>query len=95
MPNRFIPINPGTPLEAAIAAINNNFAQLDQESAVKAFSQAGGDAIITGELPYEGGYGSLYYDTDLIPSIVIGILPDGTTGAVFAKQGQDVVDVFS
>jgi len=96
MPYRFAPVNPGTPLESAIAAINNNFAQLDQESAVKTFNGASGEpSIITGELPYEGGYGSLYYDVNSIPTIVIGVLPDGTTGLVIAKSGVNVLNVFA
>ena len=96
MPYRFAPVNPGTPLESAIAAFNNNFAQLDQESAVKSFNGASGEpSIITGELPYADGYGSLYYDPNGIPSIIIGVLPDGDIGIVAAKSGENVLDAFS
>lgn len=95
MPQRFIPINPGTPIDGVIASVNNNFAKLDNENIVKTFNQANGNAIVQGRLPYTGGYGTLYYDTNLIPTIVIGILPDGTTGLVISKPGEDVTGVFS
>lgn len=36
----------------------------------------------------------LYYDANGIPSIVIGVLPDGTNGLVIAKPGQNVLDTF-
>lgn len=75
--------------------MNNMIRQLNKEQTTKAFLQPGGNAIITGKLPYEGGYGTLYYDTDNVPSIVIGVLPDGTTGLVIAKSGENVLDVFA
>ncbi len=95
MPNRFVPLGAGTDLPQAISAINNNFAQLDNETVTKAYRQPGGNAIIEGKLPYEGGYGALYYDSDNVPRIVIGILPDGTMGIVISKEGVDVIDWFS
>lgn len=95
MPFRFLPINPGTSLDQAMAVINNNFAQLDQETVTKTFKQANGNAIIEGKLPYDGGYGNLYYDKNGLPSIVIGILPDGNTGIAIAKPGENVLDAFS
>lgn len=75
--------------------INDMVRQLNKEQTVKVFRQANGNAIITGKLPYDGGYGTLYYDADGVPSIVIGILPDGTTGLVIAKAGVDVLSLFS
>lgn len=69
--------------------------QLNKEQTTKAFKQAGGNALVTGKLPYEGGYGTLYYDSNNIPVIVIGILPDGTTGLVVAKPGENVLDAFN
>lgn len=96
MPNRFVPISADVNLSDALKSINANFAQLDNESVTKAFKQAGGNAIITGKLPYDGGYGSLYYDQTNTPRIIIGILPDGTMGMVIAKPNVDVIeDVFS
>jgi hypothetical protein len=95
MPNRFVPINPDTPMNGVIAAMNNNFAQIDSENVVKTFKQANGNAIVQGRLPYSGGYGALYYDPNGIPSIVIGILPDGTVGIVAAKSGENVLDALA
>lgn len=74
--------------------INDMARQLNKEQTVKAFKQPGGNAVITGKLPYEGGYGTLYYDQNNIPTIVIGVLPDGTTGLVIAKDGIDVLGLF-
>lgn len=36
----------------------------------------------------------LYYDSTGTPCIMIGILPDGTTGIVIAKPGKNVLDAF-
>jgi len=95
MPYRFNPVNPGTPLESAIAAFNNNFAQLDQEAAVKVINGSSGNpAIISGELPYEGGYGGLYHDADGVPSIIIGIDPDGVVNIHAANDGVNVLGLF-
>lgn len=95
MPYIFNPIGAGSSFDQALPVINSNFAQLDQEAVTKVFKQAGGNAIIEGRLPYDGGYGSLYYDANGIPNIVIGILPDGTTGIAIAKPGEDVLSAFS
>ena len=75
--------------------VNNMVRQLNKEQTTKTFKQPGGNAIIQGKLPYSGGYGTLYYDSDNVASIVIGVLPDGSTGLVVAKSGQDVLDVFN
>lgn len=75
--------------------VNDMIRQLNKEQTVKTFKQPGGNAIISGKLPYEKGYGSLYYDSTGVPSIIIGILPDGTTGIVAAKAGENVIDAFS
>lgn len=37
----------------------------------------------------------LYKDVNGVPTILIGILPDGTTGIVIAKDGVDVTTLFS
>lgn len=95
MPYRFVPLNPGTDFTQAVAVINNNFAQLDNEAVTKTFNQANGNAIIQGKLPYTGGYGSLYYDTNNVPRILIGIAPDGTMGIFVSKDGESVLDAFS
>lgn len=74
--------------------VNDMVRQLNNEQTVKTFKQANGNAIITGKLPYDGGYGSLYYDSNGIARIVIGILPDGTMGMVVSKDGVDVLSLF-
>ena len=78
-----------------IGQINDMVRQLNREQTVKVFKQANGNAIITGKLPYNGGYGSLYYDTNGVPRIVIGIQPDGTIGITVSKDGENVIDLFS
>jgi hypothetical protein len=95
MPYRFVPVNPGTDFDGAMAVMNNNFAQLDQETVTKTFKQANGNAIIEGKLPYEGGYGNLYYDSTPLPRLLIGITPDGDVDIVKSKPGVSVLDVFS
>lgn len=95
MPFRFVPVGANASLTEALAVINSNFAQLDQETVTKTFKQANGYAIIEGKLPYEGGYGSLYYDSNGIPRVLIGIAPDGTTGLFVSKVGESVIDAFS
>lgn len=95
MPYRFNPINPGTDLPQALNVVNNNFAQLDNESVTKTFKQSGGNAIVEGKLPYDGGYGSLYYDPNGIPRLIVGITPDGDVDIVKSKSGVSVLDVFS
>lgn len=94
MPNTFVPIGKGASFDDAQAVINANFAQLDSQMVTKTFKQPGGNAIIEGKLPYEGGYGFLFYDPNGVPSIVLGILPDGTMGMVVAKEGVDVLTLF-
>ena len=91
----FRPVISGNSYPQNLGQINDMVRTLNNEQTVKVFKQPGGSAIVTGKLPYNGGYGTLYYNSDLIPSIVIGILPDGTTGLVIAKPGEDVLDVFS
>lgn len=95
MPYRFTPLGPGASFEESRDVINNNFAQLDGEAVVKTFRQANGNAIIEGKLPFEGGYGALYYDTTGIPRILIGVTPDGDVDIVKSKSGTSVLDVFA
>lgn len=94
MPNVLPPIGQDSSFEEAIAVINANFAQLDSEVVTKSYRQAGGNAIIQGKLPYDGGYGSMYYDTDGTPRMIQGILPDGTMGLIISKEGVDVTTLF-
>lgn len=79
-----------------MAILNKNFGELDGETITKVFLGANNQlSIIEGKLPYDGGYGALYYDPDGVPSIVIGVLPDGTMGMVVAKEGVNVLTLFS
>lgn len=94
MPNRFVPLGVGSGLDQMRAVLNANFAELDNEAVTKTFKQPSGNAIVEGKLPYDGGYGFLFYDPDGVPSIVLGILPDGTMGMVIAKEGVDVLSLF-
>ena len=93
MPYRFNPVNPGTPLEMAIAAFNNNFAQLDQEAAVKTFNGPTGDPLIVqGELS-NGFYGTEYRDTDGNVTKVEGFDPNGNFIELTVKDGEDAYTV--
>ena len=74
--------------------LDDNFRTIDNRFRVNVVRQDTGNAIIQGKLPYEGGYGTLYYDTNGVPNIIIGILPDGTTGIVVAKEGENVIEAF-
>ncbi len=75
--------------------INNMVRQLNKEQTVKAFKQAGGNAIIQGKLPYSGGYGSLYYDSSNIPRILIGIAPDGEIDIAVSEEGEDITTLYT
>lgn len=90
----FRPITTGNSTGQNYGQINDMVRTLNKEQTTKTFKQAGGNSLVQGKLPFEGGYGSLYYDSNNIPTIVIGILPDGTTGLVIAKEGISVLDVF-
>lgn len=91
----FQPLHTKNSLGSNFNQVNTMMKQLEKEQTVKTFKQAGGNAIITGKLPYDGGYGSLFYDSTNTPRIVLGILPDGTMGMVISKEGVSVLDVFS
>lgn len=91
----FRPLNSSNSTGQNYGQLNDMIRQINKEQTTKTFKQPGGNAIINGKLPYDGGYGSLYYDSNGVPSIVVGILPDGTTGLVIAKPGENVLDAFS
>lgn len=95
MPVRFSPIGANASFAEALPVINNNFAQLDGEAVVKTFKQASGNAIIEGKLPYEGGYGNLYYDTTGTARILIGIAPDGEIDIGVSEPGEDITTLYS
>lgn len=91
----FKPLSSSNSLKQNLGQITDMVRQLNKEQTTKTFKQPGGNAIINGKLPYTGGYGSLYYDTDNIARIVIGTLPDGSMGMVVSKDAVSVLDVFS
>lgn len=74
--------------------VNNMIRTLNKEQTVKTFKQASGNAIITGKLPYAGGYGSLYYDTNGVARIIIGIDPDGEVNIHVSDPDVDVLSLF-
>lgn len=88
------PLTTSNSLSANFNQINVAIRQLNNEQTVKTFKQPGGNAIITGKLPYDGGYGTLYYDSTGNPIGIIGILPDGTSGIAWAKPGESVLAAF-
>lgn len=96
MPQRFMPFRPGSSMDQMLAMLNKNFGELDNESITKAYIGPNGRvAIIEGKLPYDGGYGSLYYDSTGTPRLLVGITPDGDVDIVKSKSGVSVLDVFN
>lgn len=84
------PLNTANSLATNYNQINDALRQLNNEQVTKAFKQAGGNAIVEGKLPYSGGYGSLYYDSDNVPRILIGIAPDGQIDIAVSKATFDI-----
>lgn len=72
--------------------VNDMMRQINNEQTTKGFKQPGGYSVITGKLPYPGGYGTLYYDSNNVPRILIGTSPDdGRIGIWTSKAGQNVI----
>lgn len=89
-------LSSGSDLTSLVSQLNTIISQINNDQLTKTFKQSiSKNAIVEGKLPYDGGYGALYYDSDGIPIVVIGILPDGTTGLAIAKPGNSVLDAFS
>jgi hypothetical protein len=75
--------------------LNTVVQNFNNEQTTKTFKGTGGkNTIVEGKLPYDGGYGSLYYDADGVPRILIGIDPNGDMTLAISKDGQDVLDAF-
>ena len=97
----FRPLNSKNSTPQNYGQINDMVRQLNREQQVKTFKQAGGaNAIVNGRLPYttssgKQAYGSLYYDENGVPIIIIGTTPDGIVDIVAAKDGENVLDAFS
>lgn len=95
----FKPLNSKNSTPQNYGQINDMVRQLNKEQQVKTFKQPTGNAIVNGKLPYQTdtgapAYGSLYYDTDGVPSIIIGVQPDGTVAIVAAKENENVIDAY-
>lgn len=96
MPNRFLPVRAGTDLNQLLAILNKNFGELDGETITKVYLGANNQlSIIEGKLPYEGGYGSLYYDTSGTPRILVGVAPDGEIDIGVSDEGEDITTLYS
>lgn len=95
MPNRFMPLGANAGVDEIRRVANANFAQLDAELVTKTYKQPGGNAIIEGKLPYEGGFGILIYDSDLIPRILVGIAPDGEIEIGASIEGEDITELYT
>lgn len=92
MPNRFSPISQDTPFESALAAINNNFRELDSEVVTKVFKSAGNiNALIEGRLPNNLGYGLLFTRPNNTVAIAIYIDENGNPVLKVSKDGEDAV----
>lgn len=92
---QFRPLSTSNSQATNYGAVNDMVRQLNHEQVTKAFKQPGGNAILEGKLPYDGGYGSLYYDSTNTPRALIGIAPTGDFAFVITKTGHSVLDVFS
>lgn len=93
MPNRFVPINPGTDFAQAMAVMNNNFAQLDGETVVKTFNGPNGKpSLIQGKLS-NGFYGTAYLDQDGNTTKLIGFDSTGAFIEITAKDGYDAYSI--
>lgn len=91
----FKPVSPKVSYPQNLGQVNDMIRQLNKEQTVKTFKQAAGNAIITGKLPYTGGYGSLYYDSTGIPRILIGIAPDGEIDIAASDTGEDITTLYT
>jgi hypothetical protein len=79
-----------------LAIINKNFGELDGEIVTKVFLGSNNRiAIIEGKLPYEGGYGALYYDSSGTKRIIIGIAPDGEIDIGVSIEGKDITTLYT
>lgn len=72
--------------------INTMVRQLNNEQTTKVFKQAGGYSVVNGKLPYTNGYGTLIYDSDNIPRILIGTDPNGNVGIWITIEGVNVIE---
>lgn len=91
MPNRFVPLNPGSSYEEDKKAINGNFAELDGEAVTKVFKGPNGvNALIQGRLPGDNGYGFLFNDPSDTPRVILHFDSDGNPVFKISESGVDV-----
>lgn len=89
-----LPVSPFNSNSQNWNTVNNALRRLEYEQVTKAFKQPGGNSVITGKLPYDGGYGILIYDSNNVPNILIGSAPDdGRMGIWKAEDGENVLDL--
>lgn len=89
------PLNSSSSLSQNFGQVNDMIRQLNNEQVTKTYKQPGGNSIIQGKLPYEGGYGTLYYDSANVARIIIGIAPDGEIDIGVSKEGYDITTLYS
>lgn len=89
MPNRFMPINPGSALQEALNQINKNFASLDQEAVTKKFGgQNSSDKVLIGKT---GDNTAGMTITSGSNTMYVGKLDDGRFGmTMFDADGNEV-----
>jgi hypothetical protein len=90
----FRPLNTQNSTRQNYSQVNDMTRQLNKEQITKAFKQAGGNSVITGKLPYDGGYGSLYYDSDNNSRGLIGTAPDGEFDMAVSKPGFNITEQY-
>lgn len=88
----FQPLNTGNSTQTNYNQVNNMVRQLNKEQTVKTFKQNGGsNAVVQGRYANDR-YGILFYDSNGVPSVLIGQAPDdGRMGIWQAKPGQNVI----
>lgn len=91
MPQRFQPLSHEMDMADLVAQINRNFTALDAETYTKQIKNGSKDAILFGQLP-GGIYGLLLYDTNGIPSVLIGQAPDDKRMGIWAATaGENIL----
>lgn len=85
-----IPLNTGNSTGQNYAQVNDLMRQFNNEKTAKTFRRSQGDnAIITGRLPDDLGYGTLLYDSDGNARIAMYIDEDGNPVFKVSEEGQD------
>lgn len=86
----FRPLNTQNSQLQNYGQINDMIRSLNREQTVKAFKQAGGNAIVTGRLPDNLGYGTILYDSSNNPLIYMAV-DDGQPILKVAKPGKNAI----